>query len=65
MLDLGGVEVTEFVVQGIAFPIPEAVAVLCTLILGIFAALMMPMVVLTAVIIECVRCQPANNLWCS
>ncbi len=57
MPDAGGVELAQLLIQGIVVPLPEAIAILRSILVSILAALVVPLAVLTAIIVECGRCH--------
>lgn len=63
MPDAGGVELGQLLIQGIVVPVPEAIAILKSILVGILAALVVPLAVLTAIIVECARCHRPSYQW--
>jgi hypothetical protein len=63
MPDGGGVELGQLLIQGFVVPVPEAIAILRSILVSILAALVVPLAVLTSIIAECARCQRPSYQW--
>ena len=63
MLEPGGFELAQLVIQGIVIAIPEAIAILTAILVGILAALVTPLIVFMAIVVECARCQRTTYQW--
>lgn len=59
MPEPSGLELAQLAIQEIVILIPEALTVLSVILVGIWAALVVPLIVLAAVAVENARCQPA------
>ena len=60
MPEPGGLELAQLAIQGIAIPVTEAITALGIVLASIWAALIVPLIVLAAVAVENSRCQPSG-----